>query len=701
LPLLDDVPHRLRRGALHPPIRRSRQNVNLFLRSPLRLSSAIDELPSENWYDKKSFFADKTCALCRREVKMRNHRYKSVLFMALFIYGLIPQAFLFAQSAKKEPSRFDSLKKNISGFFSDAFNFRERSVPRPVLENSARIDILVHDGKLDLTLADALALALENNLDIAVQRYVPEFSQTDLLRTQAGQAPRGFTGGTTPGGLTAGAMGAGISGSSAGSGVGSAGGITGGGGAVQIGASGNFDPTFNVNFSYDRITSPLNSTVVSGTSSVVGETSAFTASYAQLFPPGTSYSLTLNGQHQYSTQQNLIFNPASVTRFALGVNQPLLNGFGRLYNQRYILVAKNNTAVADDVFRLQVINTVVAVENAYWDLAAYRENVRVAEQALAVAQQLYKDNRTRLEIGTMSSLDVTSAESEVAARSRDLTVAATSLQLQEATLKNMLVRKADKKLDAVRIAIGDAMPQPKSSDIPEVEKALAGALEARPELRQADINLKNQDISMAFTNKTLLPVLSVFGFYAGSGLQGTSAHEETGMAGAFGQSFKAEYPEYAAGFSVSIPIRNRTAQADSLRSQIEKNQLLIGRQRSRNTIALEVQKAVIGLIQGKAQVEAARKAASLAREIWEGEKSKLEAGASTSYQVILRERDFIGAQQAEVAAMAAYAKALVEKDRATGTTLDRNHIDFSDALSGKISRSLLTPARDDKSKEAQ
>jgi outer membrane protein len=632
---------------------------------------------------------------------MRNRPYKSALFIVLCVYGLIPQAFIFAQIEKKESPQTESTKTGNSGFFEGIFKiYHERSVPRLVLENSTRIENLIHEGKLDLTLADALALALENNLDIAVQRYIPEFSRTDVLRSEAGQSPRGFTGGITPGGLTAGALGAGISGTGAGSGVGSAGGITGGGGAVQVGASGNFDPTLNINFSYDRITSPLNTTVVSGVSNVFGENTAFTTSYAQLLSPGTSYSLTLNGQRQSSTQQNLIFNPASVTRLALGVNQPLLNGFGRLYNQRFILVARNNTRVADDVFRLQVINTIVAVENAYWDLAAFQENVRVAEQALAVAQQLYKDNQIRLEVGTMSPLDVTSAESEVAARSRDLTMATTNLQLQEATLKNMLVKKVDMGLDSIRIVMKDPMPQPKTSDIPDVQMALAGAMEARPELRQADINLKNQDISVDFTNKTLPPSLSVFGFYAGSGLQGSSARADSGMTDAFGQSFKAEYPEYATGFSMSIPLRNRTAQADSLRSQIEKNQLLIGRQRSRNTIALEVRKAIIGLIQGKAQVEAAQKAASLAREIWEGEKNKLEAGASTSYQVILRERDFTGAQQAEVAARTSYAKALVEMDRARGITLDHNGIEYSDALSGRMSKAL-TPFGSDRSKEAK
>jgi outer membrane protein len=177
-------------------------------------------------------------------------------------------------------------------------------------------------------------------------------------------------------------------------------------------------------------------------------------------------------------------------------------------------------------------------------------------------------------------------------------------------------------------------------------------------------------------------------------LQGSSSVSETGLTDAFGQSFKGKYPEYAGGLSLNIPIRNRTAQADNLRSQLEKNQLLISQQRSRNSIAVEVRKSIIGLIQGKAQIEAAHKAASLAREIWEGEKVKLDAGASTSYQVILRERDYVGAQQAEVAAMITYAKSIVELDRAQGTTLDSCGIEYSDGLSGKVTKTPVNTQGD-------
>ena len=621
---------------------------------------------------------------------MKKSPFLSAIIAAVLLPGLIFPSSVFAQSTAK---RFSF--GNITGIW------QPQAVAPPKLENSPRIESLVRNGTLELSLPDALALALENNLDIAVQRYIPEFSRTDLLRTRAGQSPRGFTGGTTPGGLTSGALGAGISGSGAGAGVGSAGGITGGGGAVQVGASGNFDPTMSVSYSYNRVTSPLNTSVVSGLYNVTSNNMAFSTSYAQLFPTGTSYSLTLSGQRQSSTQQNLLYNPAAVTRFAVGVNQPLLSGFGRLPNERYIMVARNNTSAAGNVFRMQLITTVVAVGNAYWDLVAMRENVGVAEQSLAVARQLLDDNRIRLEVGTMSPLDVTSAESEVAARLRDLTVAETNLRMQEATLKNMLVRKLGPELDSVRIVPRDAMPAPKDADIPNEEKALSDAMENRPELQQAEINLKNQDISVKFTKNALLPAFAVFGLYAGSGLQGESVDKDTNLLDSFGQTFRGEYPEYGAGLSFSVSLRNRTAQADSLRSQLEQNQQLVSLQRSRNSIAVEVQKAIIGLIQGKAQVEAARKAAALAMEIWEGEKIRLEAGASTSYQVILRERDFVSARQAEVTATAAYARAIVEMDRSRGLTLEHNSIKYSEALEGNISAAPASPFSASGSKEGR
>jgi len=562
--------------------------------------------------------------------------------------------------------------------------YREQTLPPVRLENSPRLHDLIRDGKLELSLSDALALALENNLDIAVQRYVIPYAKTDVLRTRAGQAARGFPGALVPGGLTAGAIGAGVSAASTAGGLGSAGGITGGGGAVNIGPSGNFDPAITFGLSWDRVSSPLNTLQVAGVPTVTTYATSFSGSYTQLLPTGTSYFIGLNGLRQSSTQEFLRFNPAVISRLAIGFNQPLLNGFGLLPNERFVLVARNNQRVSEDVFRLQVITTVVNVQNIYWDMAAFQDNVRVAKQSLEVAEKLLRDNQVRAEVGTMASLDVVSAESEVAARRRDLIVAETNLQLQEAALKNILSKKGDSALESAHIVTADPLPPVKDGDIPDLETALAAAYESRPDLRTARTNVENQEIALRFTGNSLKPNLAIFGMYAGSGLQGNNSRDLAGAPESLSDTFSGKFPEYAGGMSLTIPLRNRSAQADDLRAQLERNQLHVSLQRSRNQVALEVRQAAIGLIQGKAQVEAAHQAVVLAQQTLEGEQQRLDAGVSTSYQLILRERDLFAAQLAELQAKASYAKALVEMHRSMGTTLEQSGIQFPDALSGTV-----------------
>jgi outer membrane protein len=623
----------------------------------------------------------------------------SPLVLSIFLCTAFPagHALVCAQSGQGPNLQSDAAPRNYADgvpWFPRVWSsYQEQDLPTLQSENSPRLRTLIHDGKLELSLSDAVALALENNLDIAVQRFVLPFSQTDLLRTKSGSAARGFSGALIPSGLSAGALGAGVSAASSAGGLGSAGGITGGGGAVNIGPTGTFDPSLSFNFSWDRTTSPLNTLQVSGIPSVTVSSTSFSGAYAQLLPTGTSYFVGLNGLTQNSNQQFLRFNPAVITRFALGFNQPLLNGFGFLPNERFVMVARNNQRVAEEVFRQQVIATAVKVANGYWDLAAFQENVRVAEQSLAVAEKLLKENQAKAELGVMAPLDVTSAKSEVASRQRDLIVAQTNLQMQATTLKNIVSKKVDSELDGATIVIKDAIPSVQNQ-APDLEKSLANAFENRPDLRQAQANLQNQNTTVRYTRLNLKPNLAVFGMYAGAGLDGNTTTTTSGAGGALAQAFGADYPEEAAGLSFSVPIRNRAAQADDLRAHFEQSQLLIGLQRTRNQVALEVRQAVIGIIQGKAQVEAAHQAVALARATLNAEQEKLAAGVSTSYNEILRERDLIAAQLAEVQANVNYAKALVEMDRATGATLEQNRIRISDAVNGSIDsrpRSGLDP----------
>jgi outer membrane protein TolC len=569
--------------------------------------------------------------------------------------------------------------------------YQMHPITLPVLVNSPRLHNLIQDGKLELSLSDALALTLENNLDIVVQRYVIPFAQTDILRTKSGQAARGFTGALYPSELNSGAIGAGVTSAGATGGTGNAGGITGGGGAVSIGATGAFDPSVSFSTSYDRVTSPLNSLVVSGIPTTTSSAIAYSASYAQLFTTGLSYSVSMSTLRQNTTQENVLYNPDVTSRLSIGVNQPLLAGFGRMANERFITVARNDVATADEVFKQQVITSIAQLEDAYYNLRAFQENVQVATESLTAEQKLLDDTRRQEAAGILSRLDVITAESEVSASQRDLIVAQTSLDQQEASLKQLLSKRGDPDLDAAMIVVIDPLPEPREADLPRLDQAVASALANRPELKEAANNLQNQGIAIQYAKNNMMPSLAVFGLYAASGLQGDSKTVSNGAIGALGQTFGATYPETAVGASFGASIRNRSAQADAIRSQLERNQAEISMQSTRNQIRLQVQQSRIGLIQGKAQVEAAREATRLALESRDAEQEKLREGLSVAYNVILKERDLVTAQYAEVQVEAAYANSLVGMDQATGTTLERNGIRMADAVSGIVTTQPTPP----------
>jgi outer membrane protein len=597
----------------------------------------------------------------------------------------------FPQSNGFQQDFLNSLGKGASEWPRIWKPYLEQPIPRVVMENSPRLKTLIHDGKLELSLSDALTLMLENDLDIVIQRYVITFAETDILRTKSGQAARGFTGALSPGELNSGAIGAGVTSAGSTGGTGNAGGITGGGGAVLIGAAGAFDPSVSFSASYDRVTSPLNSLVVSGIPTTTSSAIATSTSYAQLFTEGTSYSVSLSSLRQITTQENTLYNPDVTSRLSIGVNQPLLAGFGFLPNKRFIMVANNNRKTAREVFLQQVIASVAQLENAYYDLAAFQLNVQVTKKSLAAVNELLEETKKQQELGTLAHLDVVTAQSQVAASQRDLIVAQTNLQIQETTLKQLLSKKGDPDLDSASIVLTDGMPEPREADVPGVAAALSTAFSNRSELREAGLNLANQDIGIQYAKNNMLPSLSVFGLLAASGLQGDTAKTTGGAAASLQQVFTGAYPETAFGFSFGASIRNRSAQADAIRSQLERNQLEVQLQSTRNQIKLAVQQARITLIQGREQVGAAREATRLAQASLDAERIKLRNGLSTSYNVVLKERDLVTAQYAEVQAVDAYAKALVAMDQSMGTTLDRNHIELNEAVTGNVSERPSAP----------
>ena len=604
-------------------------------------------------------------------------------------------AILGAQQATPSPSATIDFTSN-RWFPNLAGPYFSPSVPEVRLSNSERIRTLMREGKLRLSVEEAIALALENNLDIAVARFGPAYAQTDILRTRSGGSGRGVQGAFQSSALFAGALGGGVS-AGGGGGGGGAGGATGGGSAVNLGNAGSFDPVAGFSFGWDRRTTPLGTKVVTGVPYLTSQNSGYQGYFTQSFQTGTSYTLFLSGSRSTSTSLTALFNPQVTSSFGVGINQPLLNGFGYRANAKFIRLAKNSANIADSVFRQQVITTVTQVLNLYYDLVYFRENVRVAERSLALAQKTLNDNQRQVEIGTLAPIEVVRAESEVAARTQDLIVAQTGFQQQQELIKTALSKQVDKELAAAEVDPTDSLPEPKPEDVPPLDDALSLAAQNRAEIEQADLNLRGQEITVKANRNGLLPSLNLFATYIGQGLSGNRCGQGLPVVGcpqiipdgswqALTQTFQGQFPDYSFGINLSIPIRNRSAQADAARALLEERQLRTQMQKTKNQVAQEVRNAEIALTQAKAQIEAARKAVTLAQQTLDAEQKKFQLGESTVFLVIQAQRDLVAAEVRNVLARAVYAKALTQFAQATGTTLGKHNIQIGEAREGRVTR---------------
>lgn len=556
--------------------------------------------------------------------------------------------------------------------------YRNRPVPQPVLANAPDGALEVHDGKLRLSMAQVVAAVVRNNLTVAGARYYLSVAKTDLLRARSGQSPRGVDQTVIPSGVFAGAVGGSILGTAGGFGGGGAsgaGGISGSATSVLIRPSGTFDPSFNASFSVDHTTSPLNTVVIAGLRHVSTTTEAASFSYVQAFPSGTSFTASYSVQHQNSTQLRLLFDPFYTPGFTATFSQEMLNGFGYKVNRALIEVAQNEQGIERESFRQQLITSIAAAQNAYWDVISARESVRTAEQAVSVAQQLYNNNQRAFQAGVMANLDVVNAQSQLAASQRDLVIAQTNLQYAELTLKSMISENLDEPFASATIEPADEFPDPERQQIPALQQASAIALKNRPELAVAQGNIKSQQDVMPFIDNGLKPTLNLFGMVNTVGLYNT-------FGSAFSDLAQVKYPQFAVGLNISFSLFNHQPQADDIRTRLELRQAQDTGVRQERQVDIDVQNALIALRQSREQVRAAHESVLLEQQKTDAEQKKLAAGLSTSYNVILVERDLFAAQLAEVQARDTYAKAKVTLDQAMGTTLDTNHVDLDDAIKG-------------------
>lgn len=586
-------------------------------------------------------------------------------------------------------------------------------VEAPNLTNTPKIDQLVQDGKLMLSLDDAISLALENNLDIRIQQYQTVWlAETQLLKAKAGGIPQ-----------PASAQ------------------------QVQLGLppSVSFDPIISTGtgnpsgISWYRQVTPVNQIFTSGfgtTSQAFSEifySANYDFGYTQGFHTGTSISLQWQNNRASTNSPGYLFNPGVTSTLSFTVSQPLLNGCCRLPNTRYIIEQKNSLKIASAQFKQAVITDITTTSNDYWELVYDRESVKVEEQAVSVSQKLYDDNKKQLEIGTMAPLDVVTAESQLASDKSNLVAAQTATLVQQTKLLNDITKNpVAQNLGNIEIVPTTPIQSPEVVETSPLNDLLTEAWQNRPEMTVSNLTLENDKLEVKATRNALLPSLNLFGQYVGTGLAGVNVSAETGAAElatpqatssllapsllsegvlpslpvayassdptsvtgvgtALRNMINASSPSYGAGVNFSMTIRNRSAQADSARAMLGERQQEVSIQQLKNTIFVNVRQSQVQLEQDRVQVAATSEAQKLAQQSLDGEQKKYQLGSSNSYNVVLKARDLANAQLTQLRAEVNLTEAMITFNQAMGRTLDASKITLADALRGKVSRTPNIP----------
>jgi len=619
---------------------------------------------------------------------------------------------LLAVSPAASQSSGVFLKEPVRKGFFDRFrvNYEPREVAPLRLNNSSRLDSLLRAGKLYLSLRDTVALALENNLDIELQRYGPEISRASLMRAEAGGLLRGVpptvqqasqSAAAQATGSQTGGFGGGASAQRVGAGGGGdAGGavITATGTALQ-----NLEPVFVTSVNLGHQTRPQTNTVTTGLTATVFDFAQHSYAIQKSWLTGTTTSLGWNNTSLTGNNPLNDINPSRSANFQLQVSQRLLQGFGRAVNNRNIRIQKNNMKVTDLQFRLQVITTIAAVTNFYWDLVSFNEDVKVKQQALALAQKLLGDNKKQVEIGTLAPIEIVSAEAQVARRQQELLTSETVLMQQETIIKNALSRTgvSSPSVAEARIIPTDKIQVPDVEPVQPVSDIYEMAVADRPDIQQTRLNIENTKIGLQGSRSQLLPSLDVQGNLQNNALAGTvndlllrgrpiprnvDPYFIGGFGTALGQLFRRNFPDYSVGFQLNVPLRNRSAQADMIIDSLDLRQRELNQQRTLNQLRVDVQNALIAVRQARARYETALKEQKLQEQTLDAEQKKYALGASTVYFVIQYQRDLAQAQSNVVAALSAYAKSKVDLERITGQTIKVNEINIVEAMAGQVSR---------------
>jgi outer membrane protein len=602
--------------------------------------------------------------------------------------------------------------------------YEVQKVPQPNLGNSARIDSMMKDGKIYLSINDAVALALENNLDLDIARYNLNIADADVLRAKSGAAILGVNTGivqNTPGGGVGG-LGGTVGSGSGGTTVAAGGAGTGTNGLVSstlgIGAPiTSFDPALTGTLQLDKNDTESVS-VFSPVPVVAQNTYTSNFGYTQGFEWGGALTGTFNNTHLTTNNPTSLLTPQLGSSFQFRFTQNLLQGWGFLPNTRFIRIAKNNREISDVAFRLQIITTVDQIENMYWDLVYAYENVRVQEESLTYAQKALEDSKRQAQVGTAPPIQVVSSQSTVASDQQNLIVAQNNLQLQELLMKNALSRSIeDPVLAEADVIPTSTMELPQQEPVTPVQDMINDALRHRAELVESRIDLQSRDINSKAVRNALLPTLQAFAYYGGSGVGGDvnalvpncSTTTSTlcfnpstapppfqnattvGYGSTLNQLVNSTAPDKGVGLSLNIPIRNRLAQSNQVRAELEYRQAQVRELQLENQVRVEVRNAQFDVRQNRVSVQAAQSAVDLARQTLDADQQKLKVGLTTQTAILQDAATLTTGESNLVSAKAAYEKSVIELDRATGLLLDHAGIDVADATRGQVTHLPTIP----------
>jgi outer membrane protein TolC len=586
-----------------------------------------------------------------------------------------------------------------------------RELAQPSFGNSSRIDSLMRDGKIYLSIDDAIALALENNLDLDLARYNLNIADADLLRAKSGANILGVNTGivqNTPGGGVGG-LGGTVGSGTGGTTVAPGGAGTGTNGLVSstLGVGSpitSFDPQLTSSLQLDKNETASTSVFSPAPGGIVAQ-NTYTANFAytQGFHWGTTLTAGFNNTHLATNSTVNLLTPQLGSNFQFRITQNLLQGFGSLPNMRFIHIAKNNREISDVAFRLQVITTVDQIENMYWDFVYAFENVRVQQESLTYAQKALDDAKRQAQVGTVPPIQVVSAQSTVATDQQNLIVAQNNLQLQQLLMKNALSRSIEDPVLAEADVIPTSIMQvPQEETVIPIQDLINDALQHRAELVESRIDLNSRDINNKAVRNAMLPTLDAFAYYGGSGVGGDLNSQCTfqgnaclpppifhgansvSYGGTLNQLVNGTAPDKGIGLSLNIPIRNRLAQSNQVRAQLEYRQAQVRQHQLENQVRIEVRNAQFDVKQNRTAVQAAQSAVDLARQTLDADQQKLKVGLTTQVTILQDAATLTTGESNLVSAKAAYEKSRLELDRATGLLLEHAGIDIADATRGQV-----------------